>query len=189
MSSLPRPACLQIKSTVLLMPSGSDRITSAPLQPLQSDKALEDEEIKALLVEGEQTGVLETEERDMIERVLRLADKPVRAIMTPRNEVAWVDITDSQSEIAAALKRWPRSRSAAAPVAPAAAPAARGSAATAGGWRRRRRRRAIRFSWVTRWRKHHVCPFPLYFPLPLPDAGLGAAAAAASTTGPACPLR
>jgi hypothetical protein len=34
---------------VLLMPSGSDRITSAPLQPLQSDKALEDEEIKALL--------------------------------------------------------------------------------------------------------------------------------------------
>lgn len=46
----------------------------------------------------------------MIERVLRLADKPVRAIMTPRNEVAWVDITDSQAEIAAALKRWPRSR-------------------------------------------------------------------------------
>jgi hypothetical protein len=40
---------LQIKSTVLLMPSGSDRITSAPLQPLQSDKALEDEDIKALL--------------------------------------------------------------------------------------------------------------------------------------------
>ena len=69
-----------------------------------------EEEIKALLVEGEQTGVLETEERDMIERVLRLADKPVRAIMTPRNEVAWVDITDSQAEIAAALKQRPRSR-------------------------------------------------------------------------------
>ncbi|MCX7378190.1 MAG: hemolysin family protein [Alphaproteobacteria bacterium] len=73
-------------------------------------QTVSEEEIKALLVEGEQTGVLETEERDMIERVLRLADKPVRAIMTPRNEVAWVDITDSQSEIAAALKRWPRSR-------------------------------------------------------------------------------
>ncbi|PSC67181.1 proliferation-associated 2G4 [Micractinium conductrix] len=38
-----------IKGTVLLMPSGSDRITSAPLQPLQSDKSVEDEEIKALL--------------------------------------------------------------------------------------------------------------------------------------------
>jgi len=73
-------------------------------------QTVSEEEIKALLVEGEQTGVLETGERDMIERVLRLADKPVRAIMTPRNEVAWLDITDSQAEIAAALKRWPRSR-------------------------------------------------------------------------------
>ncbi|MCC6718433.1 MAG: HlyC/CorC family transporter [Acetobacteraceae bacterium] len=73
-------------------------------------QTVSEEEIKALLVEGEQTGVLETEERDMIERVLRLADKPVRAIMTPRNEVAWVDITDSQAEIAATLKERPRSR-------------------------------------------------------------------------------
>ena len=30
----------------------------------------------------------------MIERVLRLADKPVRAIMTPRTELAWIDRTD-----------------------------------------------------------------------------------------------
>ena len=52
-----------------------------------------EEELKALLVEGAQTGVLEMEERDMIERVLRLADKPVRAIMTPRTELAWIDRT------------------------------------------------------------------------------------------------
>lgn len=51
-------------------------------------QAVSEEEIKALIVEGEQIGVIESEERDMIERVLRLADKPVRAIMTPRNEVA-----------------------------------------------------------------------------------------------------
>ena len=37
---------------------------------------------------GAQAGVLEHEERDIIERVLRLADKPVRAIMTPRTELA-----------------------------------------------------------------------------------------------------
>jgi hypothetical protein len=43
------PAAPQIKATVLLMPSGSDRITSAPLQPLQSDKSVADEEVKALL--------------------------------------------------------------------------------------------------------------------------------------------
>ncbi|KAK9808868.1 hypothetical protein WJX72_005476 [[Myrmecia] bisecta] len=39
----------QFKATVLLMPNGSDRITGAPLQPLQSEKSLEDEEVKKLL--------------------------------------------------------------------------------------------------------------------------------------------
>jgi putative hemolysin len=69
-----------------------------------------EEELKALLVEGAQAGVLEIEERDMIERLLRLADKPVRAIMTPRTEIAWVDRTDPPLEIAAALKSAPHSR-------------------------------------------------------------------------------
>ena len=69
-----------------------------------------EEELKALLVEGAQAGVLESEERDMIERLLRLADKPVRAIMTPRTEIAWIDRTDSHREIVAALKSAPHSR-------------------------------------------------------------------------------
>lgn len=69
-----------------------------------------EEELKALLAEGEETGVLEAEERDMIERVLRLADKPVRAIMTPRTEIAWIDRSDPVSEIIIALKSTPHSR-------------------------------------------------------------------------------
>ena len=46
----------------------------------------------------------------MIARVLRLADKPVRAIMTPRTELAWIDRTDPPKDIAAALKAAPHSR-------------------------------------------------------------------------------
>jgi putative hemolysin len=69
-----------------------------------------EEELRALLAEGAQAGVLEHEERDMIERVLRLADKPVRAIMTPRTELAWIDRTDPPKEIAVALKSAPHSR-------------------------------------------------------------------------------
>ena len=69
-----------------------------------------EEELKALLVEGAQAGVVEPEERDMIERVLRLADKPVRAIMTPRTELAWIDRTDPPKDIAVALKAAPHSR-------------------------------------------------------------------------------
>lgn len=69
-----------------------------------------EEELKAVLAEGHQEGVLETEERAMIERLLRLADKPVRAIMTPRNELAWIDRTDPKADIAATLRATPHSR-------------------------------------------------------------------------------
>ena len=73
-------------------------------------QAVTEEELKALLAEGAEDGVLETEEREMIERLLRLADKPVRAIMTPRNELAWIDRNDPRRDIAATLKATPHSR-------------------------------------------------------------------------------
>ena len=75
-----------------------------------SRQSVTEEELKALLIEGAQTGVLEMEERDMIERVLRLADKPVRAIMTPRTELAWINRTHPAKAIAATLKAAPHSR-------------------------------------------------------------------------------
>ena len=75
-----------------------------------AQETVTEEELKALLAEGARAGVLEVEERDMIERVLRLADKPVRAIMTPRTELAWIDRTDPPREIAQALRAAPHSR-------------------------------------------------------------------------------
>jgi putative hemolysin len=56
-----------------------------------SDQSVTEEEVKAVVAEGAEAGALETEERHMIERVLRLGDKPVRALMTPRNDIAWLD--------------------------------------------------------------------------------------------------
>ncbi len=63
-----------------------------------------EEELRAVLAEGAQAGLLEAEERNMIERLLRLADRPVRAIMTPRNELSWIDRHAAPVELAAALK-------------------------------------------------------------------------------------
>ena len=72
--------------------------------------AVTEEELKALLAEGAQVGVLQVGERDMIERLLRLADKPVRAIMTPRTEIDYIDRSDPEKDIAAALRAAPHSR-------------------------------------------------------------------------------
>jgi putative hemolysin len=75
-----------------------------------AQRTVTEEELKAVLAEGAQVGVLEEEEHDMIERVLRLADKPVRAIMTPRTDLVWIDRTDPPKEIVATLKSAPHSR-------------------------------------------------------------------------------
>ena len=69
-----------------------------------------EEELKAVLAEGHEQGVVETEERAMIERLLRLADKPVRAIMTPRTELAWIDRADPTADIASQLLEAQHSR-------------------------------------------------------------------------------
>jgi putative hemolysin len=69
-----------------------------------------EEELRALLAESTQSGVLESEEKLMIERVLRLADKPVRAIMTPRTEIAWVDRAAPPEELVAKIKGSQHSR-------------------------------------------------------------------------------
>ncbi|MEE8658355.1 HlyC/CorC family transporter [Acetobacteraceae bacterium EV16G] len=66
--------------------------------------SLTEEELRAVLVEGARAGVLEAEERVMIERLLRLADRPVRAIMTPRNELFWVDRHSSREALIVKLR-------------------------------------------------------------------------------------
>ncbi len=69
-----------------------------------TDQSVTEEEVKAVVAEGAEAGALEHEERHMIERVLRLADKPVRALMTPRNDVAWLDRGAGPEALSAALR-------------------------------------------------------------------------------------
>lgn len=73
-------------------------------------RAISEDELKAILAEGTESGMLEFEERDMMERVMRLADKPVRAIMTPRQDIAWLDRTAPRGQVITRLKAAPHSR-------------------------------------------------------------------------------
>jgi putative hemolysin len=57
-----------------------------------------EEEIKVLLEQGTQAGVFIEEEQDMVEAVFRLADRRVGSVMTPRTEIAWLDLEDPMQE-------------------------------------------------------------------------------------------
>ena len=58
-----------------------------------------EEEVKAMVEEGADAGVFQASERDMIAGVLRLADRPVSAIMTPRIDVVWLDRTADAEQV------------------------------------------------------------------------------------------
>ena len=80
-------------------------------QPQASVKVTDDE-IIALVAEGTQQGVIHPIERMMVEEVLRLADRPVRTVMTRRREIDWLDVSDTADEIgqkiaASAYNRFP----------------------------------------------------------------------------------
>jgi putative hemolysin len=68
------------------------------------ESAVTEEEVKALVQESAAAGVIEQEERHMIERVLRLPDRSIRAVMTPRTDVAWLDRADPPDEIIGQLR-------------------------------------------------------------------------------------
>jgi putative hemolysin len=74
-----------------------------------AEKVSEDE-IRTLVIEAENAGVLEPGEKEMIAGVMRLGDLPVGAVMTPRNEVSMIDLADPDAVIFAVLLRTNHSR-------------------------------------------------------------------------------
>jgi putative hemolysin len=62
-----------------------------------------EEELKMLLRLGTKAGTIEPEEREIVERVFRLGERPVTAVMTPRVDVEWLDMTRSLDELRATV--------------------------------------------------------------------------------------
>ena len=58
-----------------------------------------EEELKLLLYVGEQEGIVEQEEREMIHGILEMTDKTVREVMVPRVDVVAVEATDSIADV------------------------------------------------------------------------------------------
>lgn len=57
------------------------------------------EQIEVLVHEGARTGVFDDEEHELIKRVFRFSDRRARVLMTPRNEIVWLDPADPPEEI------------------------------------------------------------------------------------------
>jgi putative hemolysin len=73
------------------------------------------EEINVLIARGAEAGTFEEAEQEMVERVFRLGDRPIKALMTPRTEIVWLDLDapliEMQQEVMASVfSRFPVAR-------------------------------------------------------------------------------
>lgn len=72
--------------------------------------AITEEEIRLLVSESHEQGVIDAHERNMMNRVLRLGDRTAESLMTPRMRIAWLDAAASFDENLAAMRETPFSR-------------------------------------------------------------------------------
>jgi putative hemolysin len=73
-------------------------------------KHVTEEEINVVLEEGSDAGVIEVQEHEMVRNVFRLDDRQIASLMTPRNEIEFLDVEDPLSDNLAKISQSPHSR-------------------------------------------------------------------------------
>ena len=76
----------------------------------ESENHVTAEELHLIVAEASKSGVIEESERAIISGVVRLADRPVREVMTPRTEIDWLDEKADAKTIHQAVLASPHSR-------------------------------------------------------------------------------
>ena len=103
LASVAKPAVtfLSWATGMLLRLLGAHRLGSGKIS---------EEEIKLLVAESHEQGVIDDDERKMVNRVLTLGDRSVDSLMTPRNRITWLDVESTWDENLALMRAEPHSR-------------------------------------------------------------------------------
>lgn len=67
------------------------------------------EELHMIFAEATRSGVIEEEQHQILTGVVRLAERPVREMMTPRTEIDWLDIASDEKAIRKVIEESPHS--------------------------------------------------------------------------------
>jgi putative hemolysin len=81
----------------LLSVSGNLLIRVFGIKPISQQQVTE-EEIRAMVQEGAHAGVIREIEQDIVERVFHLGDRRAVTLMTPRQEIDWLNAHDPREE-------------------------------------------------------------------------------------------
>jgi putative hemolysin len=95
---------------VHLLSISTDLICRLCGQTQSQEPPVTEEEIKNLVQQGARAGIFQQEAEDMVQAVLHLGDKTARSLMTPRTQIAWLDLESSMEQIRAKIGASGRSR-------------------------------------------------------------------------------
>ena len=68
------------------------------------NRAVTEAEISASLEEGVDAGVIEEQERQMVQNVFLLDDRPLTSMMLPRSDIKWLEVSQSAGQILEQLR-------------------------------------------------------------------------------------
>ncbi|AZY93414.1 MULTISPECIES: hemolysin family protein [Paracoccus] len=101
----------RIAAPVVWVLDRSGRVLLALLgQSGKAESSMSDEEIKVMLAEAHNAGVIAPAENEMIAGVMRIADRTARGLMTPRHEVLIADANATPDDLAQIFRTGHRSR-------------------------------------------------------------------------------
>jgi putative hemolysin len=73
------------------------------------DDTVTEDEIKAIINEGTESGSIEEEEKELIERIFHLGDRNITSLMTHRSDIIWFDLNDNEEKIREKIVQEPHS--------------------------------------------------------------------------------
>ena len=103
LATIAKPAVMLLSGTTRLL------LRAMGLSNVSEEKVTE-EEIRHLVAESHEQGVIDADERNMLNRVLRLGDRTADSLMTPRTRITWLDVEATLEQNLEAMRATPFSR-------------------------------------------------------------------------------
>ena len=97
LTALPSAALVSVSQGLLLL---------FGINPEGRASATEDA-VKDLMEQGTEDGTFEKAEQDMVDRIFQMSDQTASALMTPRTQIAWIDLAEPQAEQLRVIRRTP----------------------------------------------------------------------------------
>ncbi len=96
----PMASLARLASPLVSLLDNSTRLALRILRiKISSEPPVTEDEVRILIEQGTQVGIFEPLEEEMVEGIFRLGDQQVSALITPRSEVAWLQLNGEPDEV------------------------------------------------------------------------------------------